>query len=162
MTRYEIGFMRKCAEYGVDTGVALALCKMASKDDDLGAVAGSLEGTIVGGGGGAIAGMMSSEKPFVKHLKDMSLHGVKDKELLELMEKELSRKTYKDLLENAVRDGSEYQFKKMHNTFRTARAGKFGAMGAAGGLTLGAILGRLLSKKDKGKAKKKFLGLNLG
>jgi hypothetical protein len=164
MTRYEHGFMNKCAEYGVPADAALALLKTAARRDDssLGAAAGALTGVVAGGGGGGLAGALSSEKPFVEYLRDSSLHGVEDKELRKMLEDGIRGKTYKDLLEQATREGSEYQFKKMHNIFRTARAGKLGAVGAAGGLTLGAILGQLLSKKGKGKSKKRTFGFKLG
>ena len=67
MTRYEVGFMSKCAEYGLDSGTAMRLMKAAKTDSDYAGPAGAI---------GATAGGLLGSPLAVEGFRPSSLEGL--------------------------------------------------------------------------------------
>ena len=76
MTRYEQGFLTKCAERGLDANTSLALMSKVARetrDHGEGALLGAKIGLGVGGGAGAAITAPSAAEGLVKNFRKMKL-----------------------------------------------------------------------------------------
>lgn len=151
MTRYEVGFMNKCAEYGLSTDMAVALMQKVAERDHL---AGAGEGASIGGklGAGAL-GLYGTAKGIGAGIVGHGLGWPKDMVIPKSRgaQRALIRKAVRNYVKSLRSGKSKVVVPAILSALGMgATVGTLGAVGGGlGGAATGGLVGGLVGKKKK-------------